>query len=118
MNYAPIVKNVLNVVSILYPPAAPIIGTIQTVLPYIIAAEPYVVAAVKNGSGALAAIKEVNAKLHGTIEHAADSVNLDKVDTENLARSLFGFSQMTIEEEIAWMDRYDPISKDSRSGSG
>ena len=40
------------------------------------------------------------------------------VAMENSLRSLAGLPRMTPAQETAWLDRMNPISQDSRSGSG
>ena len=121
-----ILTGVLGIVSIVYPPAAPIIGIIEKAAPYIIAAKPLIAAAIKEGPGAFAAAKEAAPGLGKAIDELSSHVfaaannafgKTPEVAQENIARAIFGFRQMTFEEEMRWMNSMTPGNDPSQENS-
>lgn len=124
-----ILSGVLGIVSIAYPPAAPIIGILERVAPYIIAAKPLIAAAIAEGPGAFDAAKKAAPELGKAISDLASHLmpsgafgSDPKVVLENVARAVFGHSQMTFEQQMKWMNDTtpgnDPSQENSQRGSG
>lgn len=120
-----ILNGVLGLVSIVYPPAAPIIGIIEKAAPYIIAAKPLVTAAINEGSGAFDAAKKAAPELSKAINDLASHVfaagksfgSTPAATVENLTRAVFGHRQMTHEEEMRWMANATPGNDPSEENS-
>lgn len=119
-----VITGVLTLLSIAFPPAAPVIAAISPFIPAIIAAEPLVVALINQGIPALRAAEQAAPDVLPAIKALiAKLPNMSHTGTsdahaEQTTRILFGFPRMTFDEEMAWMDRASPISENSRSGSG
>lgn len=110
--FSTVLKGGLSLISLIYPPAAPIIGILEVAEPYIEAAIPLVEAAITEGPGAVKAIEQSSPQLTQAIKDLAAHVaslgtvfgTTDASHVENTARILLGFNQMTPEEELAWMN--------------
>lgn len=120
-----ILTGVLGIVSMVYPPAAPIIGIIEKAAPYIIAAKPLISAAISEGGSAFEAATKAAPQLAQAIKDLASHAfaggikfgSTDMGSVENIARAVFGFRQMTPEEEKRWMDRMTPGNDPSQENS-
>lgn len=120
--------NLLPIISMIYPPAAPIIGILTTIAPYAIAAEPLVVAAIKEGLPALQAAEAAAPQFTAQIKALAAQIPTElssafshggSVDAiaENLARMSFSFPKMTPEQELKWMNDMTPGNDPSQENS-
>lgn len=115
----------LSLISLLYPPAAPIIGMIEMAAPYIEIAIPLIQAGITEGPGALKAAEDASPQLAAAIKGIAAhftslGVSLGSTDSshaENIARVLFGFTRMTPEEEMKWMNDMTPGNDPSQENS-
>jgi len=110
---ASILTGVLGLVSMAYPPAAPIIAIIEKAAPYIIAARPLIEAGIKEGGNAFEAAQKAAPQLSKAIKDltsvmmAGGNTAFGKTpaaSTENITRAVFGFRQRTIEEDNRWMN--------------
>lgn len=113
----------LHMLAMFYPKAAPIVAAIEKYKD----AAPIITNLIKEGPSAFAAAKEkapglaiaIEQFVHAHISTGAKSESATAAKAvENATRSVFGLGRMTQEEEMAWMNRANPISDDSRSGSG
>ncbi len=119
-----VLQGVLGLISIAYPPAAPIITIIEKAAPYIAAAEPVIAAAISEGPSAFAAVKAQAPQLAVAIQQISDhfqSMGKTFADTsdghvENVTRAIFRLPQMTAEQERQWMDSTTANTQDSRFG--
>lgn len=110
-----ILNGILNIIAFIYPQASPIIKIIERMLPYIVAAEPFVASAIKSGSGVLIEVEKSFPELYKEIVFLSEQINekfklsatKTNVSAENTARFLFGFHKMTAAEERKWMNGYD-----------
>lgn len=116
----------LGLISTFVPQAAPLINFIQAHQDTIARAAPVLQAAIDEGRPAFdAAVKQapqLAAALQGFLQKhdipgSPAGVPAPKVALENATRLLAGAGKLTPEQEKA-MAANDPISKDSKSGSG
>lgn len=123
-----LIEGLLGLVPVFYPPAAPVVLVITKALPWVIAAGPVVKALVEEGMPAFEAAKAKAPKLAEAISELADIIPVSSqtmasppayadrtVHVENVARTVFGLPRMTLEQELAWMDKSVPPN-DSRFG--
>lgn len=113
----------LHMLTRFYPKAAPVVAAVEKYKD----AAPIIVNLIREGPSAFEAAKEKAPGLTAAIEQfvhahmpatAQTAPNATALMVENTTRNLFGFGNLTHEQEMAWMERYSPISQDSRSGSG
>lgn len=119
-----VLQGALGLISIFYPPAAPVIAIIEQAAPYIIAAKPLITAAIAEGPGAFAAAKAQAPELAKAISDlAAQAASLGKSfgatpegHVENVARAIFGQRQLSFEDELSWMDKTTELSSKGIGG--
>lgn len=122
MNLESLSFGALHMLARFYPKAAPVVAAVEKYKD----AAPIITNLIKEGPSAFAAAKEKAPGLADAIEqfvHAhlpTGSANAPAASlaVENATRGVFGFGKMTPDQEQVWMDRYSPISQDSKSGSG
>lgn len=126
MNIGSVLSGALGLISLIYPSAGPVVAVVEKAAPYIDAALPVVQAAIKEGPGAFAAVKDAAPELADAIKQLAAHISVSPANLggdadvviENVTRALFGFKQMTPEQERAWMDSTTAWLSDSQAGSG
>jgi hypothetical protein len=119
-----LLTGALGIISLVYPPAAPIIAIIERVAPYVIAAAPLVEAGIKEGPGAFAAVKAAAPDLTQAISDLASHVfasgkfgSTPEGVQENVARAIFGHPLMTHDQEMKWMANATPGNDPSQENS-
>ena len=122
-----ILKGSLGLISLFYPKAAGIVSIIEKAAPYIEKAMPIIQSGIKEGAGVLAAVQETAPELTQHIKALTSQVMASNAGNkfgstpeaieENLTRQLFGFRQMTFEEEMHWMNSTTPHNDPSQENS-
>lgn len=134
-----LLNGLLNAVATFHPEYKTAIATVIKFEPMIEKLGPVAAAGVKEGPGVVAAIQEHAPELLKAIKDlvaAAPSsaghkpgaaqpgpmARAQDLQVENVARGLFGFGNMSIEEQSAWMNSTtpgnDPSQENSTRGSG
>lgn len=129
-----LLNGLLTSIASFHPEYKAAIDTVIKYEPMIDKLAPVAIAGAKEGPGIVAAIKDKAPELLAAIKnlvaasHASTLTDpgqalpgptqrAQDVHVENVARSLFGLGQMSVEEQTAWMNSKSPISEDSKSGS-
>ena|SRR3990167_4803550 len=111
-----IVSGVGSIVSLIYPPAAPIIGFIKKIEPYAEQAIPIIRAAIKEGPDAFAAAKHAAPEFFAQLNDlgatlkklsGVDSTVMSENETATIAAHIVGVDPpgWTHEETQRWWDR-------------
>jgi len=119
-----VLSGALGLVSMIYPSAGPVIAILEKVAPYIEEAAPIISAAVEEGPGAFEAVKQNAPHLADAINQIVSHINIspanlgnsDAATAENVTRAIFGFPQMTFEQELKWMNDTTASVGDPRMG--
>lgn len=133
-----LLNGILNSIASFHPEYKAAIGAIIRYEPLLEKLGPVVTAGIKEGPGAVAviqasapelikAIRSLVATGIGLAGKSGDSPpgptqRAQDVHVENVARSLFGFGGMSVEEQTRWMNSTtpgnDPSEENSKRGSG
>lgn len=120
MDIASVINGVLAIIALADPAAGPIILILERAVPYLVAAAPLVIAGIEEGPGAIAALEKAAPDLTSQIKALASHIPSLGITPdghiENVARSLFGATRMTPEQEMAWMNAATPNVDDSKFG--
>ena len=118
----------LFLVGLAFPPALPFIAIVKEAMPALIAARPYIAAAVENGESAFAAADAASPGLGGKITALAGFIPgnsasvMPHLDQVTIAGAGFAVPGWTVEETQKWMDHAtphnDPSQENSKVGSG
>jgi hypothetical protein len=113
--------GLLRVVGALHPEYAPLIRFLTDHESQLLAAAPLIQIAATEGPGAFAAAEKAAPELAAAIKKfiaaspISDGPTAQKMHTERLTRQIVGAPALSPDQERKWLN---PISDDSRSGSG
>jgi hypothetical protein len=101
-----LISGLLSLVSIAYPPAAPVIGILEKVAPMVEEAAPVIKAAISEGPSAFKAAQRAAPDLAKAIEELAGHVfgHTGEDALEKVTRTLVGH-KMTPDDEQRWFER-------------